>query len=292
MLPQLPPSIGTSPATQTPLSRTRDESKSSKKPFRSEATRDGIAAKVCMRVTKVEGSLIKPPKPVKPKAFRLIQNLDASLPLSIDAVAKLAILKPLLQIKKLAIISGAETSVNAGIPSFRTLRKSYRNPFDISAYNNLRETERFHALINNLSNVAARAKPTFCHQFLNKLARGDRLLRLYTQNIDCIEFQLCNLRSKTVQLHGRVDQIRCQSCNQIVSLSAKIFCGSDVPDCSRCWDMLWSEKEKVNGPLVLASTVRTWFFTDKRIPTLSRLGRSRNWIYGKVQVSLWWWEHL
>lgn len=92
----------------------------------------------------------------------------------------------------MTVISDVGISVNT-VPDFRTLRKGNRSLFDISAYNNARETENFHIMIHKISRLSAQATPTTFHKFLNKLADEGRLLRYYTQNIDYIELQLYDL---------------------------------------------------------------------------------------------------
>jgi NAD-dependent SIR2 family protein deacetylase len=44
---------------------------------------------------------------------------------------------------------------------------------------------------------------------MDKLARDDRLMHHFSQNINCIEHLLPDLQAKTLRLHGQVDQIRC-----------------------------------------------------------------------------------
>lgn len=91
--------------------RTRDEVMSLCKPTRSQTPRDRVVAKVCTRITKAKGNT------ATTKASKLIQSLNASILFSIDARAKLAMFKAQLQAKKVAVISGAGISVNAGSKS-------------------------------------------------------------------------------------------------------------------------------------------------------------------------------
>ena len=82
--------------------------------------------------------------------------------------------------------------------------------------------------------LSRQAKPTVFHYFLDRLAGEDRLLRHYTQNIDCIDQQLPALRQKIVQLHGRIDQVRCQSCRWSGQFLPEQFQGQDIPTCDQC----------------------------------------------------------
>ena len=57
--------------------------------------------------------------------------------------------------------------------------------------------------------------PTPFHRLMDNLAQERRLLHHITQNFDCVEQRLPALEAKTVRLHGRLDQMRCQKCNQV-----------------------------------------------------------------------------
>jgi NAD-dependent histone deacetylase SIR2 len=72
-------------------------------------------------------------------------------------------------------------------------KKLSRDLFDISVYNSDDSTNRFHEMIASLSAHVAHAKPTRFHHFLDGLACSGRLLRQYTQNIDCLENKLPSL---------------------------------------------------------------------------------------------------
>ena len=123
------------------------------------------------------------------------------------------------------------------VPDFQTIRKSARTSFDISVYNSPVDTDRFHAMVRDISRRSERAEPTAFHHFLDELARNGCLLRHYTQNIDCIEHRLPNLWEKTLQLHGRIDEAMCQHCGWNGPLVSDWFCGSEPPDCDRCQEI-------------------------------------------------------
>lgn len=74
---------------------------------KSEPPRDRIAAKVLARVAK------RSKNRTTLKAYKPLQGLNASPPLSADAAAKLAIFKPYLQAERVTVITNSDTSVNA-----------------------------------------------------------------------------------------------------------------------------------------------------------------------------------
>lgn len=77
------------------------------------------------------------------------------------------------------------------------------------------------------------AEPTKFHVFMNQLANEGRLLRHYTQNVDCLERLLPALEKRTVRLHGQVDRGRCTRCHWVGRVSSRIF-GQQLPCQSTC----------------------------------------------------------
>lgn len=120
------------------------------------------------------------------------------------------------------------------VRDFRTTQNSGQASLDISAYDSPEATARLHDSVRALSGYSAQAKPTQFHCFLDRLAQSGRLLRHFTQNIDCIERNLSCLWEKTVQLHGRIDQAKCHLCSWNGALVPQWFCGPGLQSCPRC----------------------------------------------------------
>lgn len=96
--------------------------------------------------------------------------------------------------------------------------------------------------------MTARATPTEFHHLLATLATQGRLLRLYSQNVDCIDTQLEPLKTtvplgnrgpwpRTIQLHGGLEKMVCSKCGWLAEFKASLFRGSEPPDCSECVEM-------------------------------------------------------
>ncbi|KAL1890184.1 hypothetical protein Cpir12675_005500 [Ceratocystis pirilliformis] len=160
--------------------------------------------------------------------------------------------------KKIVVIAGAGISVSAGIPDFRSghglfktlksehkLKVSGKQLFDASVYKDNNMTESFHAMVRKLSDMVKEAKPTPFHHMLASLAEEGRLLRLYTQNIDCIDTGLEPLASnvplnqkgpwpRTIQLHGSVRHMACSKCGFLGELQSELFDGPIPPECAQC----------------------------------------------------------
>ncbi|KAK6356392.1 hypothetical protein TWF718_000752 [Orbilia javanica] len=171
--------------------------------------------------------------------------------------------------KKIIVIAGAGISVCAGIPDFRSsnglfasvksdykLKASGKQLFDASVYRDDQSTSDFHDMVRNLHAMADVAEATAFHHLLASLAASGKLLRLYTQNVDCIETSLPPLATttplngkgpwpKTIQLHGGLDKMNCTKCRAIKDFKPEIFVGPKPPDCPDCVD--WEAARDASG---------------------------------------------
>lgn len=80
---------------------------------------------------------------------------------------------------------------------------------------------------------------------LARMAQDNRLARLYTQNIDCIETSLQPLITQVplppkapwptcIQLHGSLDKMVCQKCRHLAQFDRDLFDGPEAPACPAC----------------------------------------------------------
>ncbi|KAM0322886.1 hypothetical protein ACHAQA_009228 [Verticillium albo-atrum] len=163
--------------------------------------------------------------------------------------------------KKIVVIAGAGISVSAGIPDFRSkqglfatlpndhkMKGSGKHLFDASVYKHDETTEKFHKMVSDLATMVKAAKPTRFHHLLASLAAEGRLMRLYTQNVDCVDTNMPPLKTtvplnrkgpwpKTIQLHGSVEHMNCSKCGQITPLNTELFIGHEAPLCAECTEM-------------------------------------------------------
>lgn len=136
---------------------------------------------------------------------------------------------------------------------FRTLKDEHKlkgsgkDLFDASVYKDDTSTSSFHHMVSSMSRMTKDAKPTDFHHMLATIAKEDRLLRLYSQNIDGIDTSLEPLTTsvplrkdaegkwpRTVQLHGGLDKMVCIKCHELSDFDADLFSGPDAPPCPRC----------------------------------------------------------
>lgn len=169
--------------------------------------------------------------------------------------------------QRLVVITGAGISVHAGIPDFRSdkglfvslkdeynLKTTGKALFDASVFREPATTMHFHSAINGLQKLCQDAKHTPFHHFLNSISEQNRLARLYSQNIDCLDTSLPHLSTSvplqkpwptTVQLHGSISKMNCVKCGWMSDLDPELFVGEDMPLCPACVDM--EEAREVAG---------------------------------------------
>ncbi|KAJ4327109.1 hypothetical protein N0V84_002497 [Fusarium piperis] len=160
--------------------------------------------------------------------------------------------------KKIVVIAGAGISVSAGIPDFRSatglfataksqhkLAGSGKHLFDASVYKHDATTRSFHKMVREMAQMTQSAKPTPFHHLLASLAQEGRLLRLYSQNIDCIDTSMKPLATNiplnpkgpwpaTIQLHGSLEKMVCTKCGQLEPFDGNVFDGAEAPLCGAC----------------------------------------------------------
>jgi NAD-dependent histone deacetylase SIR2 len=116
------------------------------------------------------------------------------------------------------------------------MRKSGQTSFDRSLYLSSSEITRFNSTVRGMCEhlQSDLTEPSPFHKVMDELARTRPHFRHYTQNIDCVERLLPDLEAKTIRLHGRADQARCEICNWVCDYKPHLFQGSDSI-CQRCW---------------------------------------------------------
>lgn len=122
-----------------------------------------------------------------------------------------------------SVQAGAGISTSAGIPDFRSPKTGiYANlarlnlpypeaVFDISYFRS--NPLPFYALAHEL--YPGKYKPTISHLFIRLLSDKGLLLKLFTQNIDCLEREAGIPESKIVEAHGSFARQRCIECKTL-----------------------------------------------------------------------------
>ncbi|KAK4498152.1 hypothetical protein PRZ48_010808 [Zasmidium cellare] len=121
---------------------------------------------------------------------------------------------------KIVVMTGAGISTSAGIPDFRSpetglyanlarLNLPYAEAvFDISYFRE--KPEPFYTLAHEL--YPGKYRPTVTHSFLKLLQDKGLLLKLFTQNIDCLEREAGVPDDKIIEAHGSFARQSCIEC--------------------------------------------------------------------------------
>lgn len=136
--------------------------------------------------------------------------------------------------KNVIVMCGAGISTSAGVPDFRTpsaglyfkLRK-YDLPYPEAIFAGdffRRDPRPFYSLVREI--YPERLCPTTTHKMFKLLQDKGSLLRVYTQNIDALEFLTGLPEEKVVEAHGTFQRSYCTS-----------------KQCDRTFDLPWLKKE-------------------------------------------------
>ncbi|ORY03131.1 DHS-like NAD/FAD-binding domain-containing protein, partial [Clohesyomyces aquaticus] len=142
---------------------------------------------------------------------------------------------------KIVVMTGAGISTSAGIPDFRSpdtglyanlarLNLPYAEAvFDISYFRN--NPLPFYTLAQEL--YPGKYRPTITHSFINLLNEKGLLLKLFTQNIDCLEREAGVPNDKIVEAHGSFARQSCIECKTPYpkDLMKKAIHDKSVPHC-------------------------------------------------------------
>ncbi|KAL6703627.1 Sir2 histone deacetylase Hst2 [Coniothyrium glycines] len=124
--------------------------------------------------------------------------------------------------QKIVVMVGAGISTSAGIPDFRSpetglyanlerLKLPYAEAvFDISYFRN--NPDPFYILAQEL--YPGKFRPTITHSFINLLNQKGILLKLFTQNIDCLEREAGVPGDKIIEAHGSFAKQSCIECKK------------------------------------------------------------------------------
>ncbi|EFQ98988.1 NAD-dependent deacetylase sirtuin-2 [Nannizzia gypsea CBS 118893] len=145
---------------------------------------------------------------------------------------------------KIVVMTGAGISTSAGIPDFRSpdtgiyanlarLELPYPEAvFDISYFR--QNPQPFYALAREM--FPGKYRPTITHSFIRLLHDKGLLLKLFTQNIDCLERKAGVPGDMIVEAHGSFATHSCIDCKAAYAdeLMAKAIAASEIPSCSEC----------------------------------------------------------
>mmetsp|Transcript_18895 Transcript_18895/g.44466 ORF Transcript_18895/g.44466 Transcript_18895/m.44466 type:complete len:324 (-) Transcript_18895:384-1355(-) len=152
------------------------------------------------------------------------------------------------KVSNILVVTGAGISVSAGIPDFRSpgtglydnLQK-YNLPypeavFDLQFF--ARNPKPFVTLAKELWPTGLTFKPTITHCFLTLLSRKDKLLRVYSQNIDGLEHLAQLPTERLVECHGHFRTASCTRCGRSADdmdeIRKTVIEEQKAPTCRHC----------------------------------------------------------
>ncbi|KAK5114547.1 hypothetical protein LTR62_002482 [Meristemomyces frigidus] len=148
------------------------------------------------------------------------------------------------RVKNVVVMTGAGISTSAGIPDFRSpetglyanlarLNLPYAEAvFDISFFKE--NPEPFYTLAHEL--YPGKYRPTIAHSFIRLLNDKGILLKLFTQNIDCLEREAGVPDDKIVEAHGSFARQSCIECRQAYPEDdiKQHIAAKSIPRCHDC----------------------------------------------------------
>jgi NAD-dependent SIR2 family protein deacetylase len=119
--------------------------------------------------------------------------------------------------RRLFVLTGAGCSTDSGIPDYRDQDGEWKRaqPVQFQPFMNDEYTRKRYWARSLIGwRFFGRAKPNGAHFALAQLEREGRVELLVTQNVDCLHQAAGS--GNVVDLHGRLDAVRCMTCEQRV----------------------------------------------------------------------------
>jgi NAD-dependent SIR2 family protein deacetylase len=116
---------------------------------------------------------------------------------------------------RLFILTGAGCSTESGIPDYRDAGGGWKRPAPVMFQAFMGEAatrQRYWARSLVGWQRLRTARPNDAHRALAHLQRQDRVAHLVTQNVDGLHQAAGS--QEVIDLHGRIDQVRCMSCHR------------------------------------------------------------------------------
>lgn len=155
------------------------------------------------------------------------------------------------------VVTGAGISTSLGIPDFRSKdtgfyaqlsNHGYEHPEEVFTLENFDEDPRiFFSLAGEILPDLNRWTPT--HQFIRLLQDKEKLLRVYTQNIDNIEANAGIRPDRLIQCHGSWATATCRKCGYHTngSFLFPFVKAKQVAECPRCIETIKAQSASSDG---------------------------------------------
>jgi NAD-dependent SIR2 family protein deacetylase len=138
--------------------------------------------------------------------------------LSVAALYALESAKQRLAGKRIGVLTGAGISTDSGIPDYRGAGRIARHPMTFDAFMGSAESrQRYWARSFVGWSKIELAKPNAAHFALAAAEKAGHIEQIVTQNVDGLHQKAGS--NLVVDLHGRLDRVKCMSCDWVISRS-------------------------------------------------------------------------
>lgn len=121
-----------------------------------------------------------------------------------------------LEGKKALVLTGAGISTDSGIPDYRGAGRTPKHPLTFDSFMGSRDSRvRYWARSFVGWSRIAEATPNEGHRAIAQAEARGSVLQVITQNVDALH-QAAGSHN-VIDLHGRLDRVKCMSCGQIIS---------------------------------------------------------------------------
>ena len=146
----------------------------------------------------------------------MLDEFEASPEVALNALTDFAARYP-----RLFVLTGAGCSTESGIPDYRDANGEWKRPAPVTfqAFMGDDSTRRRYWARSLIGwRVMGGARPGLAHHALARLEASGRIEMLLTQNVDGLH-EAAGSRN-TIDLHGRIDTVRCMDCGHRMSRAA------------------------------------------------------------------------
>ncbi|KAJ8584006.1 DHS-like NAD/FAD-binding domain-containing protein, partial [Rhizopogon salebrosus TDB-379] len=158
-----------------------------------------------------------------------------------------------LEAQNLVVICGAGVSVSAGIPDFRSPQGLFatgllnKDLLDANVWKTATKASSLCKQLAQMHEMCSQASPTTFHVALKMLDERGGVRRVYTQNIDMLEFkaglsfgipETMSLKQapRCIPLHGTLETLTCQKCcyQSLLQSHISTLASGCLPPCPSC----------------------------------------------------------
>ncbi len=121
--------------------------------------------------------------------------------------------------KNVVVLTGAGLSTDSGIPDYRGAGRVARHPMTFDVFlGSPAAQQRYWARSYVGYNRIAEATPNRGHYALAAAEAQSKVSQIITQNVDALHERAGS--KKVIDLHGRLDRVRCMGCGAVISRAA------------------------------------------------------------------------